>query len=77
MTHLKAELRRLQNNKYMDSTICEMKGSHHIEEAKAEHCEGGSFDYSSGSGVVMVSCGSLGISFHSNNLSSKLFFLCG
>ncbi|XP_069980737.1 centromere-associated protein E [Penaeus vannamei] len=53
VTHLKAELRRLQNNKYMDSTICEMKGSHHIEEAKAEHCEGGSFDYSSGSGVVM------------------------
>ncbi|XP_063607715.1 uncharacterized protein LOC134782226 [Penaeus indicus] len=55
VTHLKAELRRLQNNKYMDSTICEMKGtsSHHSEEAKTEQCEGGSFDYSSGSGVVM------------------------
>ncbi|KAG7174946.1 centromere-associated protein E-like [Homarus americanus] len=54
ITHMKKELRRIQNIKCMDSTICEMKAS-----LNKKGCDGAQsnvdskFNYASGSGVIL------------------------
>ncbi|XP_071538480.1 LOW QUALITY PROTEIN: uncharacterized protein [Panulirus ornatus] len=56
VTHLRNELRRIQNTKSMDSTICEIKtstSSHSQNSEKAQSVDESDFDYSSGSGIVL------------------------